>query len=188
MSFNIIVACDLNNGIGKNNKLLYKLKNDMKYFKDITTTVENKFKKNAVIMGRKTYESIPTKHRPLPNRLNIVITRNKNYPIEDNLLIAKSLNDALEQIKLNNEIENIFVIGGGEIYETALNHKNCNKIYLTKIYDESNADIFFPKLDNSYEIINESSTILENNVKCFNGIKDIEYKFLVYKKVKKLIL
>lgn len=182
MSFNIIVACDLDNGIGKNNELLYKLKNDMKYFKEITTTVENKYKKNAVIMGRKTYESIPPKYRPLPDRLNFVITRNKDYPVEDNLIISKSLNDALEKIKLNSEIENTFVIGGGEIYQTALNNINCNKIYLTKIFDESNADIFFPKLDNSFEIINETALLSEKNVKCFNCFKDVEYKFIVYKK------
>ncbi len=181
MSFHIIVACNINNGIGKNNNLLYKLKDDMNYFKSITTKVIDKEKKNAVIMGRKTYESIPKKFRPLPYRLNILITRNEDYPKEENLLIANSFEKALEILKLLDNIENIFVIGGGEIYKTALQHPKCKKVYITKIFDDKEADIFFPNLDNSFCL--ESSLEPRNEViKSTECTKNIKYQYLVFTK------
>ena len=182
MTFNIIVACNLNHGIGKNNNLLYRLKQDMKYFKDITTKVNDENKQNAVIMGRKTYESIPKKFRPLPSRLNIVITRNKNYPKEEDLIVSNSFEEALSLLKSIEKIENIFVIGGGEIYQTALKHPECKNIYITKINDILEADIFFPKLNESFQFNSSMTPIIENDVKCFDGIRDIEYQFLVYSK------
>ena len=101
MNFSIIVATDLNNGIGKSGNLLYKSKNDMQYFKTVTTSVKNNKKQNAVIMGRLTWESIPTKFKPLPERKNVIISDN-NY----SLLCDKYKNNnyTLLQKKLNKTI------------------------------------------------------------------------------------
>lgn len=184
MKFNIIVAYNLNYGIGIKNQLLYKIKNDMKYFKEITTgntNISTPNKKNVVIMGRKTYESIPKKFRPLPDRLNIVITRNENYPSEENMLISNSFENALEQIKLIDESANIFVIGGGEIYKTALQHSDCQKIFATKVYNQCEADVFFPKLnDNYFKLLQESPILVDKNIITST---DIQYQFLVYERI-----
>ena len=79
MKFSIILAIDSNNWLGKNNDLAWKLKSDMQYFKKITTQTQQENKQNAVIMGRKTWESIPEKFRPLPDRKNFLLTRDENY-------------------------------------------------------------------------------------------------------------
>ncbi len=180
MKFDIIVAYNMNNGIGYKNNLLYRLKHDMKYFKEITTKVEDETKKNAVIMGRKTYDSIPSKFKPLPNRLNIVLTRNKDYnnSFDDNLEITNSFEKALEIANKNEYIENIFVIGGGEIYNTALQHESCSKIYVTKIFDSKLADTFFPKLDEISKLLSVSS-LQEEKIDESDSIK---YKYLIFEK------
>lgn len=128
----IVVAISSNNAIGKNNQLLWHLPADLKHFKNITTG-------HTIIMGRKTYDSIG---KPLPNRKNIVITRQHDLKI-DGVEIANSLEEALSLCNTN---EKIFVIGGAEIYRQAL--PLCDKIYLTRVHRHFDADAFFPELDN----------------------------------------
>ena len=127
----IVVAISANNAIGKNNQLLWHLPADLKHFKNITSG-------HTIIMGRKTYDSIG---KPLPNRRNIVITRQKDLTIEG-IDVANSLEEALS---LCNTKEEVFVIGGAEIYRQAL--PLCNKIYLTRVHQNFDADTFFPELD-----------------------------------------
>lgn len=131
MIISIIVAVAENDVIGFDNHLLCHISEDLKRFKSLTVG-------HHVIMGRKTYESVG---RPLPGRINIVITRQENYSI-DGCLVAKSLDDALE---LANQDSEVFIIGGGEIYKLAL--PLTDKIYLTRIHAGFAGDTFFPELN-----------------------------------------
>ncbi len=127
----IIAAIGKNNELGKNNTLIWSMPADMKFFRDTT-------RGHTVIMGRKTFESIG---KPLPNRKNIVITRDKNYK-KDGIEIVNSLNEA---INLTIPNEEVFVIGGGEIYKQAI--EIADKLYITHINTEdSEADSFFPEI------------------------------------------
>lgn len=131
MIISIIVAIAENNGIGKNNQLLWHLPADLKHFKDITNG-------HAILMGRKTYASIG---KPLPNRRNIVITRNTELEIPG-VEVVHSLADA---ITICQDLDEIFVIGGAEIYNQALDY--CHKIYLTVVRGDFKADAFFPVIN-----------------------------------------
>ena len=126
---NIIVAMSNNSVIGKNNTLPWHLPTDLKYFKDTTNG-------HTVVMGRKCWESIPDKYRPLSNRKNIVLSRNKDYVAKG----ATVIND-LEQILSSNETnhEQIFIIGGAELYKEAF--KYANKLFLTQIFHDVDGDI-----------------------------------------------
>lgn len=136
MILSLIAALSKNRVIGKNNDLPWRLPDDMKYFMETT-------KGHCVIMGRKNYESIPHKFRPLPDRTNIVVTRQKEYEAKD-CLVVHSLEDALVIAKQKNEKE-VFVIGGAEIYQLVL--PKANKLYLTEIDAEIEGDTFFPLFD-----------------------------------------
>lgn len=126
----IIVALGKNNAIGRKNKLLWHIPDDLRHFKNITTG-------NIIVMGRKTYESIG---RPLPNRTNIIITNDKKFKAEG-CLVKHSLDEVLDEAKAYKDKE-VFIIGGGQIYEQALPH--AEKLYLTLVNDEPEADVFFP--------------------------------------------
>ena len=135
----IIVSVSENDAIGKNGALLFRLKDDMENFKNLTTD-------NIVIMGRKTYESIG---KALPNRINIVITSDvKKYKNEENLFFADSLDNAIEIAKKYTFNKHIFIIGGGQIYEQALDMGIVDEIILTRVKKRiDDADTFFPRLD-----------------------------------------
>ena len=124
----IIVAMSKNRVIGNNNELIWKLSSDLKRFKELTTN-------NPVVMGRKTYESIG---RPLPNRRNIIITRNLEYEAEG-CEIVSSLEEAL--LLSGNDC---FIIGGGEIYNQSI--ELADKIYLTLVHKDFEGDTTFPEL------------------------------------------
>ena len=133
MILSVIVAIGKKNEIGRNNQLLVHLPGDLKHFKEITSG-------HTIIMGRKTFDSLPK--GPLPNRKNIIISRNKELKIEG-AVVYPSLDYAL--IKLRDE-EEIFVIGGEQIYNQIL--PDADKLYLTKIHaDFSDADAFFPEIN-----------------------------------------
>lgn len=150
MNFSIIVAHDLKKGIGKNNKLPWRIKGDMDYFKNTTTNVLNQDKINAVIMGRNTWKSIPKKFRPLENRLNIILS--KKYDDVDSQLTFKSLDDSLKYLKTLENIESVFVIGGQQLYEEAIKHDKCEKLIITEINKEYDCDTFFPEYKEYKEI------------------------------------
>ena len=132
--FSIIVAVDKNNGIGYKGELLYRIPEDLKRFKKLTIG-------NTVVMGRKTYESIGY---PLPDRTNIILTKDKNYKVDNDLVIViNKIEDIIE--KYTNSKEEVFIIGGSEIYELFLPY--VDKIYTTVIFDKKVADRFFPKFN-----------------------------------------
>lgn len=160
----LIVAVDKNWAIGKNNKLMWSIPADMKFFRETT-------KGNIVIMGRKTLESFP-QGQPLKNRVNIVITGNKNYKVKG-AVVVHSIEEAVEEAK-KYEGE-IFVIGGESIYRAMLPY--CDTALVTKIDHAFDADTYFPSLDADGEW--EMTKISEEQT-CF----DLEYYFTVYERVK----
>lgn len=134
MIVSLIAALAQNHVIGKNNDLPWHLPDDMKYFMQTT-------KKHYVILGRKNYESIPDKFRPLPNRTNIVVTRQQNYQAPG-CIIVHSIEEALAIARRNNEQE-VFIIGGAEIYRLGM--KYTNRMYLTEIRATIPGDTYFPE-------------------------------------------
>ncbi|MBI5122267.1 dihydrofolate reductase [Candidatus Roizmanbacteria bacterium] len=169
---NIIAAIGKNRELGKDNKLLWHIPEDFKRFKTLTSG-------HIVIMGRKTFESLPEKFKPLPNRLNIVITRNKTftYPVRPSqigmagLIVCHSMEEAIKNSEFrfqNSESgKEIFVIGGAEIYKQGIQY--ADKLYLTLIDKEyPEADAFFPDYSAFKKIIFE-----ENH---FSG--EIKFKFI----------
>lgn len=147
----IIVAVDAENGIGKNNDLMWHLPNDMRFFKEKTVG-------NVVIMGRKNYLSIPEKYRPLSNRTNVVLSRDPKLKIDD-CLVFNSLGDCLHHFK--DSLEKLFIIGGGEIYQLALTEKCIDELYITHVEGTFSADVFFPAFNFSEW---KSQTILTQEV------------------------
>jgi dihydrofolate reductase len=131
----IIVATAENGVIGKDNQLLWRLSADLKQFRVLTTG-------HSIIMGRKTFESIG---KPLPNRTNIVISRQSNFDFPEGILQANSLEKAIEMAQNAAGSEEIFIIGGGNVYKQAL--AITDKIYLTEVKANIEGDAFFPKLN-----------------------------------------
>lgn len=136
----LIVAMDKNRGIGKNNNLMWHLSRDMQFFKETTTG-------HIVVLGRKNYESIPEKYRPLPNRENAILTRNKSYKAPG-CRIFHSLEECLKFYK--NEVERtVFIIGGGEIYKQSLDLGIVDEMYITHVDKNYDADTFFPEFNSN---------------------------------------
>lgn len=133
MKHALIVAMGKHREIGKDNDLLWRLPRDMKFFKETTLN-------HAVVMGRKNWESIPEKFRPLPQRKNIILTRNKDYKAEN----ATVIHDFKDISKHLNENEKCFIIGGAEIYQLALTHDFVDEMYITQVEGTFEADTFFP--------------------------------------------
>ena len=159
-----IVAVDNNFGIGFNGDLLEYIPDDLKHFKQITNN-------SMIIMGRKTWDSLPKK--PLPNRFNVIIT-SQDLEEDDNINIKYS---TMEEVKTFLELDlgiPIFIIGGGSIYRELLPY--CEEVYLTRILKEhENVDTYFPNLDNMEEWVCEnSSEILSYN--------DIGYQYQHYRR------
>ena len=158
----LIAAVDKRWGIGLNNKLLISIPDDMKFFMETTTG-------NVVVMGRKTLESFPGR-KPLKDRINIVLTRDKNYKV-DGATVCHTKEEVLEEIK-KYDTNNVYIIGGESIYR--LFESECDTALITKIDFEYEADTFFPNLDESgWELVEESEE---------QTYFDIIYSFCTYKK------
>ena len=155
----IIVAVAENNAIGKDNQLLWHLSDDLKRFKTLTSG-------HHIIMGRKTFESFP---KPLPNRTHVVITKQADYKVPHGVIVVNSLKDALEVAK---EDTQAFIIGGGEIYNQSL--EVVNKIELTRVHHDFEADTFFPKIDDS--IWKETSKVYHQK----DDKNEFDYSFISY--------
>ena len=159
----IIVAASENNVIGNNNKLIWHLSDDLKRFKNLT-------KGHYVIMGRKTFESMP---RALPNRTNVIITRKENY-IAENAIVTNSLESAL---KIASDDAQPFIIGGGEIYNIALNVSD--RIELTRVHNNFEGDTTFPEIDKEEWI--ESNRVEKKK----DETHSYDFTFITYNKIKK---
>ena len=162
---NLIVAVDKNWAIGKDQKLLVSIPQDMKFFRETTTG-------KVVVMGRKTLETFPG-GQPLKKRTNIVLTRDKNYQMKD-AIIVHGIDELLEELK-NYEEEEIYVIGGESIYRALLPY--CKVAHVTKIDHAYEADTYFPNLD---EMDDWEVTGVSEEQTYFN----LEYEFVRYERVK----
>jgi len=178
MKITLIAAVAQNRVIGKGNSIPWRLPDDMKFFKN--TTIGESIPGNHVIMGRKNWESIPPKFRPLPERINWVITRNKAYnpgasPTGPATLVVFSLEEALQKIEptLVSDQE-CFIIGGGEIYLQAM--PLATKLIITEIKADIDGDVFFPEIDKEIwqEVSRESHAIDEKHA--------YEFDFVVYER------
>ena len=160
-----IVAVDNNWGIGFNGDLLEHIPEDLKYFKELTSG-------NTVVMGRKTWDSLPKK--PLPNRHNLVITKDPSIYELTNEVWFYTLRQ-IEVLMLKNKNVNYFVIGGGQIYEKLL--PLCDRVYVTKIFkDHDQVDTYFPNLD-------ESDGWAPAMQSALHTYKDLTYQFWQYDKI-----
>lgn len=171
---NLIVAMDQRNGIGKAGKLPWNLPEDMRHFKSVTLTTTVSGLRNAVVMGRKTWESIPERFRPLAGRLNVVLTHQGNYPLPADVLRAKGLEEAMALCSERQEkerIDQVFVIGGASVYQQAIGHPLCRTIYVTKIEGDFGCDAFFPDFEKDFKGSERSPD------SCANGIR---YYFCTY--------
>lgn len=158
-SFSLIAAVDEQLGIGNQNQLPWRLSGDMAYFKKITA-------KNIVIMGRKTWESIPEKFRPLSDRLNVILCRKSDYcpyPNTDQVIIKHSLEAALNI--QNDRMDQLFVIGGASLYHESINHPLCNTLYITQIHKTFDCDSFFPSYKEKFNLSEQSELFEEHGIK-----------------------
>lgn len=155
----LIAAIAKDNVIGKDNKLIWHISNDLKRFKQITFG-------NKMIMGRKTFESLPG---VLPNREHIILTRDKNYKVNSELVTIEHNFDSILN-KYKNSDNEVFIIGGAEIYKEFLPH--CKKLYLTLIDNSFEGDTFFPEFNyNNYTVEFESEKFTDEK-------SNITYKFV----------
>ncbi len=160
MTISIIVAVAENNVIGNNNDLIWHISEDLKRFKKLTSG-------HPIIMGRKTYESLPVK--PLPGRRNIIVSTQKNVHFEGAVTV-NSFSEALKQCDSDDEA---FICGGATIYKHFLNHAQF--LYLTKVHREFEGDTYFPAFDlNNWQLIEQSERKNDLN-------SNLEYTFLTYK-------
>ena len=155
------MAAGENDAIGKDNKLIWHLSEDLKRFKNLTNG-------HHIIMGRKTFESLP---KTLPNRTHVVITRQENYQVPEGVIVVNTIEDALDASKND---DHPFIIGGGEIYKQAMSL--ADKIELTRVHENFDADTFFPKIDDSVwkETANTFHKKDEKN--------DYDFSFLTYQR------
>lgn len=158
----IIVATDLNNTIGLNNVMPWHLSQDLAYFKKTTLN-------KTVIIGRKTFEGMG---KPLPKRKTIIVTKDKNFEYShENVSIENDLIEILRRYE--NSEEEIFIIGGAKIYETAMDY--TNKIYLTKIYKHFEGDTCFPKITKNFKKTYSSLVFFDPKSK-------LKYNYNIYEK------
>lgn len=156
----LIAAAAQNDALGKDNDLIWHISEDLKRFKRLTTG-------HAIIMGRKTFESMP---KALPNRTNIVLTKNKNFKAEG-AVVASTIEEALV---LAGEDNQPFIIGGAQIYSLFMDH--CNRIELTRVHHDFEADVFFPKIDTSKWTISKEEFISKTEDQPYN------YTYITYDK------
>ena len=166
--FSIIVAFDEARGIGKAGFLPWHLPADLKHFKEITTA-QSGSAPNVVIMGRKTWESIPDKFRPLSGRINLVLTSRRDYPLPQGVWRAGSFEKAMDVVssKGDAEVGDIFIIGGSQVFARAISHPLCQRIHLTRIYGRHDCDVFFPEIPSKF-VETEVSGKFQENKKTFS--------------------
>ena len=177
MNLNVIVAYCNKYGIGNKNTIPWKLKDDLKHFKNITT---NGVGKNIVIMGRNTWESIPETFKPLINRYNFVLSSKKEFNDSDKVdFISSTFENMIKYIECEKELfsnSKIFIIGGEMLYKYIMDKyiSEINTLYITEIYSEIECDRVFPKIDNNIFKIKEVSNFKKEN--------ELNFRYLTYEK------
>lgn len=172
IKFSVIVCVNKANAIGKDNKLLYSIKEDLKHFKKLTIN-------NVVIMGRRTYESIGA--LPLKERINIVVTRHpESIQTKDNLFVVSSLEEASDLCE--NEFPELepFIIGGATLYNEVALKSKIKRMYITEVMDDRDGDTYFPSMQDksNWDIVSESDVL-------YDDIYDVQYRFVTLEQKKK---
>ncbi|XP_011253678.1 dihydrofolate reductase isoform X2 [Camponotus floridanus] len=164
-------------GIGINGGLPWRLKTEMAFFTRMTTDTKDKDKKNIVLMGRRTWDCIPEKYKPLENRINMVLTsQSLNYG--DKAIICKSIPHAIEVIaEMQNQVERVWVIGGSRVYKDVMGSPYFGRLYLTRIKKEFKCDTFFPPIPSGFVLIKDPT--VPQHIQEEKGIKFI---YEVYEK------
>lgn len=153
--FALVAALDQDHGLGKEGVIPWHLPADLRHFRDLTVRRSNpEAAPNAVIMGRHTWDSIPVKYRPLSERTNIVMTRQPSLVLPAEVLRASSLSSALESSA--GISSRVFVIGGAQIYAQALTLAQCQTLYLTRIAQRFDCDVFFPDIPSAFALQDSS--------------------------------
>lgn len=172
--FSLIVAVDQKMGIGKDGQLPWYIPEDLKYFAQTTKKTISPNLENAVIMGRKTWESIPEERRPLAGRINCVLSNNPDLDLPDGVLQFGSIDDALSALSTSKKIDQVFIIGGAQVYHEAIFHPELERIYLTRIEEDFDCDTFFPdEIPEEFEIVS-ATELMESD--------GLEYSFVVLQK------
>jgi len=188
--FNVILAMDKNRGLGNQGQLVWQLKKDMAFFKSLTTSqnltlTETEFginrihtpsikdqkanpSLNSVIMGRKTWESIPEKFRPLKNRENIVLSRSK-AAIHPQVKVVPDFEQSL--VLAGQSESETFVIGGGQLYRQSILHPKCQRIYITQIEHAYTCDTYFPSVPEYFKLQGRSGVYHQ---------EEVSFTFLIY--------
>ncbi|XP_011310647.1 dihydrofolate reductase [Fopius arisanus] len=174
----IAAACE-KGGIGVEGRLPWKLKSEMNFFTEMTTKTTDNNKQNAVLMGRRTWECIPKKFRPLQNRINMVLT-NQQLDLGKDAIVCKSIPAAIQMIStgsLKDKVEKIWVIGGSSVYEAAMESPNFHRLYLTEIRKYFECDTFFPDIPNDFITVTDPN--IPQDIQEENGI---EFQYKVYER------
>nr|XP_002131259.1 dihydrofolate reductase-like [Ciona intestinalis] len=181
-----VVACCNNGGIGFKGRLPWRLPKEMKYFKRITTGEVEEFggRRNVVIIGRKTWESIPKSFKPLKDRINIVISRTLDKDCEGPDLVVNSLDELIDLLHSKpwcDKINQVFNIGGNEIYKLIHNSQYCGKIYLTRVLADLQCDTFLENLDDNFtKLPTEGFPEVPQGIQMDKN--DLQWKVEVYEK------
>lgn len=178
---NLIVAATHNWGIGRRGDLPFRLRGDMQHFKRVTTTTPPN-KKNVVIMGRLTWESLPASFKPLPSRFNVVVSEKLTQDgVPDDVLISKSLSDAIKTFDNSTEIHEIFIIGGERLYKEALELEIVDKVFLTRVaLNIDDCDRYLRGLESSINGNNNEAPFVPIAVSPTQVENDISYDFTIY--------
>lgn len=177
----IVVAADSDLGIARGGRIPWRLPGDLAHFKRITTTAAPG-RQNAVVMGRKTWESLPERFRPLPGRINVVLSRHAAPSVPAGVIHAPSLDAALAELESGGAgagtampegvdrvgggagVGGIFVIGGGAVYADAVASPHARDIYLTRVVGSFECDVFFPRFEDRYCLIAVLAEQQENDI------------------------
>ncbi len=150
-AFTCVVAGDEQRGIGRNNDLPWpRLRGDVAHFKAITSQTRDPDRRNAVIMGRRTWDSLGARYQPLPGRINVVVSRARPE-LPDGVLLAASLDDAVAAAT-DAGAETVHLVGGGTLYTEAMAHPGCHVIYYTRIAARFDADTHVPAFEHDFEL------------------------------------
>ncbi|XP_062500309.1 dihydrofolate reductase-like [Corticium candelabrum] len=174
-----IAAVASNRGIGKDRRLPWKLDGDLRMFSRLTKETRTPEKQNAVVMGRETWLSIPSRHRPLRDRVNVVLSRSLEEP-PDGVRLYHGFQEAIDSLQSDecrDKIETIWVVGGSSVYEAAL--CICDRIYLTHIEKEFDCDTFFPVFDTQ---LFQPASVDPRVPKDIKAENDVSYRFCVYER------
>ena len=175
IDFDVVVAVDEAGGIGQNGRLPWRLSGDMARFKALTSDRGAEGgAENAVVMGRKTWDSLQARFRPLPERLNVVVTRNPTLELPAGVLCASGLEAALDELgerARTGGVGHVFVIGGAEIFAQALGRPECRRVHLTRVHGRFACDARFPPLGSQLVLATRTEPVEE---------KGLRYHFEVY--------